>query len=928
MTASPLDRDFARYRDSGDPDALARVFDAAAPRLLLVATQLAPRDAEDLLQSTFVRAIQRAAAWDPERPLWPWLTGILAHEARNLHRRQARQPDPERLRDTTSPSPEELASRNETVASIARAVDRLPEPFAQVVALRLVHDLEPVQIARVLGVPAETVRSRLHRGLARLRLVLPAGVAGLSALAATRPALAAIRDRVLAESVRARPYLPPTATTTAPVLGITMTKKLVAVVVLAATAWFAWPLLRASEDAATRPDAVAQADCAGAAASSDGRTAGQPDRQVAVAEQVERHVVGPGAGWWLDGTVRTDADGDGPVPAHSAAGATVEAFVSRGQLEESLGTTSTDDDGSYRIALHPILKLSAIQRHTARVRVVASLAGQRIGHAPATPEDLDPGTPLRADLILEPERGVAIGRVLDADGRPVAAAHVLLRWANPNGGLFSAVDHDSATDVDGTFRIDFDHDGEHSLSVGSATAGQAWVPPLDLSADGTHDFGDVVLQRDGGELAFRLVMCDGTPAGGLDFDVRAVEERQLALIHTPAVSTGPGKGPRAVLGQPAPIPTVSDGVLERITHFSSTTLPDGTFRTFRMQAGRYLVRVRDRFRGEQEFEVETGAMQHELELAGQLLTVQIHERGSGPLPGAQLSAHAYPSPEAADDQESRTDLMSAVTLDDCAAACTFLAPWNSAWVFHCGLDGAMPVAVQHVAEPGIGHATVVLELEPLVRIGNIQFEFLPRGAAPPATTTARLRFAGMDAYAIADYTFDPRMTRTWSVPAGDWQLELQPGEALFGQHCIRAITERVQVRHGETTRVRVPIERLGLVAVRLTGTPPESGVWRDVRATLDDGSGPREEAGFVLVEDPPEKVSERDGELRPAILSTTWQGVPYRTLRPDTLTVLRLPVRPGNVALALCAKDYATVFRTVQVRAGEVTVVEIPMQRE
>ncbi|MSR63077.1 MAG: hypothetical protein EXS08_11605 [Planctomycetes bacterium] len=51
---------FVRYRRTRDPECLAQVFDALAPRLLRLAIHLARDGAEDRVQATFLAAIERA----------------------------------------------------------------------------------------------------------------------------------------------------------------------------------------------------------------------------------------------------------------------------------------------------------------------------------------------------------------------------------------------------------------------------------------------------------------------------------------------------------------------------------------------------------------------------------------------------------------------------------------------------------------------------------------------------------------------------------------------------------------------------------------------------------------------------------------------------------------------------------------------------
>src|SRR5262245_15500878 len=112
MSPQP-EHDFVRYRDHGDAEALARVFDALAPKLLLVAQHLT-RDgagAEDLVQATFLAAMRDARDFDGERSIQAWLSGILAHRALDERRRarvRAAEPlgaEPDRAEPAASADP-------------------------------------------------------------------------------------------------------------------------------------------------------------------------------------------------------------------------------------------------------------------------------------------------------------------------------------------------------------------------------------------------------------------------------------------------------------------------------------------------------------------------------------------------------------------------------------------------------------------------------------------------------------------------------------------------------------------------------------------------------------------------------------------------------------------------------------------------------
>lgn len=209
MPLRSLERRFARYRRTGDPAALAAVFDATAAEILRVAHHLT-RDAsaaEDLLQRTFVTAIESAATWDPTRRLTPWLLGILGNHAKEAARLAARVIDPERRPATDVASPAAAAADREALANVDRELDALPDPARSILVLRFRHGLEPAEIALALGMPPATVRSHLHRGVERVRRAVP-GALGVGALCElpTR-GLEAVRAAVLERAGDVSPAL-------------------------------------------------------------------------------------------------------------------------------------------------------------------------------------------------------------------------------------------------------------------------------------------------------------------------------------------------------------------------------------------------------------------------------------------------------------------------------------------------------------------------------------------------------------------------------------------------------------------------------------------------------------------------------------------------------------------------------------------------
>jgi len=203
-----LARDFLRFRDRGDSDALARVFDALAPRLLLIAGHLT-RDAaraEDLVQETFLGAMRDARRYDGARPLAAWLAAILRHRAIDARRRddvRASASLEASLAEAVSddaPEPDRVAADAELFDNVVAAVLALDEPYRAVLNLRVVHGLSPTAIAHALGRKPGTVRMQLKRGLDELRQTTPMPAALWLAFGDGARGLGAVREAVLANA--------------------------------------------------------------------------------------------------------------------------------------------------------------------------------------------------------------------------------------------------------------------------------------------------------------------------------------------------------------------------------------------------------------------------------------------------------------------------------------------------------------------------------------------------------------------------------------------------------------------------------------------------------------------------------------------------------------------------------------------------------
>lgn len=146
-------------RAQPDPERVYRGERLALVRLAMLLTG-SREAAEDVVQTAFAASIGR---WQSLDDPVAYLRRVVINQAKDHHRRRFRR---------LVPGPEPLTGEpvvDETWAEVRR----LPARQRAVVVLRFYEDLPLTEIGALLGRPAGTVRSDLHRALDRLRRTLP-----------------------------------------------------------------------------------------------------------------------------------------------------------------------------------------------------------------------------------------------------------------------------------------------------------------------------------------------------------------------------------------------------------------------------------------------------------------------------------------------------------------------------------------------------------------------------------------------------------------------------------------------------------------------------------------------------------------------------------------------------------------------------------
>jgi RNA polymerase sigma-70 factor, ECF subfamily len=143
-----------------------------------------PEDAEDLVQETYVRALQAASRLRSSSNIKAWLCTILRNAWLNQVRQRNSRPwiteldasdRADCLPDNRSQDPLAQYERKWNKERLRRAILRLPREFREILMLREYQELSYTDIATLLACPAGTVMSRLARAREKLRSVLEFG---------------------------------------------------------------------------------------------------------------------------------------------------------------------------------------------------------------------------------------------------------------------------------------------------------------------------------------------------------------------------------------------------------------------------------------------------------------------------------------------------------------------------------------------------------------------------------------------------------------------------------------------------------------------------------------------------------------------------------------------------------------------------------
>ena len=195
---APSDEELLTAARGGDTAALETLLVRYQPHLFRFGLRMCgnPADAGDVAQESLFSMARSLRDFRGDSSVSSWLYTIARRFCIKKRRRSKFAPpqedsldapganDAERLADP-APDPEQTATNQELATALTRAIDALPLPQREVLVLRDVEGLSAAEVAKVLEISTEAVKSRLHRARLAVRQEL-APVFGRPAIESSR----------------------------------------------------------------------------------------------------------------------------------------------------------------------------------------------------------------------------------------------------------------------------------------------------------------------------------------------------------------------------------------------------------------------------------------------------------------------------------------------------------------------------------------------------------------------------------------------------------------------------------------------------------------------------------------------------------------------------------------------------------------------
>ena len=130
-------------------------------------------DVEDVAHEVFLVVFRRLAHYDQRRPIRPWITGIAVRVAADYRRRAYRRREIVSAETTTGEADDHGDAEDQLVrrrkrTRLLQLMNGMPEKWRIALVLHDVEQYSAPEIAQMLGVPLNTIYSRVRRARKRM----------------------------------------------------------------------------------------------------------------------------------------------------------------------------------------------------------------------------------------------------------------------------------------------------------------------------------------------------------------------------------------------------------------------------------------------------------------------------------------------------------------------------------------------------------------------------------------------------------------------------------------------------------------------------------------------------------------------------------------------------------------------------------------
>ncbi len=167
----------------GDQVALRVLLERYRDRMyaLLLRSTRSRADADDLFQELWMKVVRAAPEFDASLRFSTWIYRIAVNLTRDAARRRSASHFAEVTKDgeipdgaDEAPLPDVFAASSQEARALHAAIATLPAGQREVLVLRYIEGLGESEVAAAAGIPAGTVKSRLHHAVKSLRVKLEA----------------------------------------------------------------------------------------------------------------------------------------------------------------------------------------------------------------------------------------------------------------------------------------------------------------------------------------------------------------------------------------------------------------------------------------------------------------------------------------------------------------------------------------------------------------------------------------------------------------------------------------------------------------------------------------------------------------------------------------------------------------------------------